>query len=381
MATIAFGMGIDRADVRAVYHDYLPRSLEGYAQEIGRAGRDGLPTTCELFACAEDLAVLENYIYGDTPTPGAIAGLLDAVLGRGQDFDVSIYELSNDHDMRPLVVQTLLTYLELEGALEATGPFYAEHKVRPLRPIAAILAGLAGGRAVQVRRILGQAQSGRTWYTLDLVRAARDLGLSRKRIVAALGDLEERGEVDIKAAGARQGYRRLQVGLNVAGLREVLVDRFDERERRDVARLHRVLKFARGRGCLTRRLLADFGEEMAAGCGHCGRCLGQAPSPLSMASPWEPGPTERLMLARPRAEGHAALAAPRQLARFLCGLSSPSTSRARLTKHPLFAALAEVPFAQVLDLGGEAIRAGSAEGSPHRAEVGGKRGRAGAHCA
>ena len=79
VATIAFGMGIDKADVRYVYHLNLPKGLESYSQEIGRAGRDGEPSICELFACRDDVPTLENFVFGDTPMPEAIAGLLDDV--------------------------------------------------------------------------------------------------------------------------------------------------------------------------------------------------------------------------------------------------------------------------------------------------------------
>jgi ATP-dependent DNA helicase RecQ len=152
----------------------------------------------------------------------------------------------------------------------------------------------------------------------------------------------------LQVSSVRQGYRRARAVPDVGRLREAMSGRFLERERRDIDRVHWVLEYVEAEGCLTRRLLAHFGENLPADCGHCGRCLGQACEPLPPPQSRELGPSEAALRDRLRAELHAALASPRQMARFLCGLSSPATSRAKLTKHPDFGALADVPFARVL---------------------------------
>ena len=72
VATIAFGMGIDKKDIRRVIHYDLPKSIENYSQEIGRSGRDGEPALCEVLANRDNIHVLENFIYGDTPEKTAI---------------------------------------------------------------------------------------------------------------------------------------------------------------------------------------------------------------------------------------------------------------------------------------------------------------------
>ncbi len=364
VATIAFGMGVDKADIRYVYHFNLPKGLESYAQEIGRAGRDGKPALCELLACADDIVTLENFSYGDTPTPEAIAAILRDVLNRGPMFDVSVYELSNEYDIRTLVVATLLTYLELDNVVESTGPFYSAFKFQPQRSSQEILARFDASRADFLRRVFGAARKGRTWFSLDAEQVSRSIGEPRERIVAALSYLEESGDLILQAAGVRQGYRRFDSPIDLAALGTALNTRFQKREANDIARIRRMVEYAEHDGCLTRCLLAYFGQARA-DCGHCGRCEGSARHPLPPAQSTSLGPPQADQLLRLTAENHAALAHPRQLTRFLCGLSSPATSRARLRSHAQFGAFETVPFHEVLSFVERSIS------TPERPDAGG----------
>ncbi len=350
VATIAFGMGIDKSDIRYVYHFNLPKSMENYAQEIGRAGRDGEPAICELLACTDDVVKLENFAFGDTPEPRAVESVIDEVLSLGDVFDVSTHELSGTHDMRPIVVETVLTYLQLDGILTSTGPFYSEYKIQFRRPIEQILAGFDGKRSQFLRELFDRAVRGKTWWKLDLHAAAIAMNEPRDRLVAAVTYLEEQGDLELQVAGVRHGYRRTAMPKDLAELRRVMKKRFDDREMRDVMRLGSVLDFCAADSCRTQALLKYFGESLldVSECGHCGWCRGHRPGP-------PPPPfhdeftTEHAELIRAvREEQHEALQSPRQLTRFLCGIVSPLASKARLPRLPTFGTLSDIPFRDVL---------------------------------
>lgn len=345
VATIAFGMGIDKSDIRRVFHYNLPKTLENYSQEVGRAGRDGAASYCEVLGSDEDLVVLENFVFGDTPTEEAIGEFVAFILSQENEFDISMYHLSQQTDIRPLVLGTLLTYLELEGVIKFTAPFFSEYKFKYLRPKATVLASFKGEPGEFLRNLLAQASEKTTWSYLNLDTAAQALGAERARVVKAFNHLEEVGMLEVGVTGLRQGMRMVS-RPSVAERTKGLVDKVSHNESGNLARIANVVGLLNAESCQTQHLLAYFGETLAEPCGHCGFCQnGKVVSIRGVDRGLSV--TEQSLVERFLAEGPSCFKTPREGARFLCGIASPKTSRARGSQGPLFAALERAPFQAV----------------------------------
>ena len=350
VATIAFGMGIDKSNIRQVIHYNLPKSLENYTQEIGRAGRDGAHSVCELLACGDDLTVLENFIHADAPSPRALSNLLDRILRLGDEFDISVYDLSMSCDIRSVVIETVLAYLETDRVIEAAGTFYATYRARLLRTEEQILSGRPTAERKAVKALLDAGVVWRYQLTFTPTALAAELGFSREKIVGMLGDLETGGELTLKVSGVRKAFRRGKNQVELKELSERLIGFFQDRETADLARLKQVLDLSSCRTCLTGYLTKHFGEKLAEPCGHCDRCRGIAGRKVKRTKPRGVTMDELETIRQLTHENHAGLATPRQMARFLCGMTSPATIRARLTKHDAFGLLDRLPFAEVMTI-------------------------------
>lgn len=350
VATIAFGMGIDKSDVRYVYHFNLPKGLESYSQEIGRAGRDGKPSTVELLACPDDVPTLENFVFGDTPTRESLLDLVEHLLEQGDEFAVNAYEISQQFDVRQLVLKTTLTYLELMGVLKQGTPFYAAYEVRPIPNLPAMYSAFSEKAATFLRDVMGTAKVGRIWYKIDPEIVVQQLGAKREHVVRAMELLEQKQAAEVRAADARSRYHRLRAEEDIDAIVDDLMERFSRREIAEISRIQDVLKLVEHEGCQTNALVGYFGEKRREPCGHCSYCAkGRAAKlpPLRELPPLESS-IDAEEVHEVRSQAMPALGQPRQLARFLCGLSSPAQSKAKLGRNPLFGRLEAYPFALVL---------------------------------
>ena len=285
VATNAFGMGIDKPDVRLVIHIDSPDSLEAYFQEAGRAGRDGKKAYAVLLYDSSDARKLSKRVAQTYPEKEYIRDVYEHLAyffqvgtgtGRGRTFEFSIDKFCVTYKYFPVLVNSALQILERAGyihyeadpdnnarilfLLERNDLYFLENTTRETEAVITALLRLYGGLFTD-------------YVYIDEGFVANEAGLTQPQVYMVLKELSKRHIVDfiprrripyITYTREREDGDRVIIPQSV----------YEERRTQYIKRIQAMLDYANNdHVCRSRQLLDYFGEECWQDCRQCDVCV------------------------------------------------------------------------------------------------------------
>ncbi|QRV24661.1 RecQ family ATP-dependent DNA helicase [Marinomonas foliarum] len=368
VATIAFGMGIDKADIRLVVHFDLPKSIENYSQEIGRAGRDRQPSRCALLASLEGLSTLENFVYGDTPEPQDIDKLLSSITEQTTQptssyndvnslWETQSYSLSMQTNIRALPLKTLLVQLELLNVLTAKYTYYSDVRLKWEGDRTAFANRIPDEWQAAYQALLKGVQYKKIWGTPDFDKLFNEAGLSRDDVLEILEFAADNNVLTLESKGLTDVYEVHTEHFHHQTLANQLHQYVDEKQNTEVERIATMIRFFQLDRCLNNNLARYFGDQHSPEhCGHCSVCRGKVlvfaqPTDEQDSTAWQSDIAEyarefaqQLSSKSPTTQITAVL-----ITRFLTGLTQPIFTKMKARQLSGFGIYEERSYSSVLE--------------------------------